>query len=126
MTAVLDILRAILQQASAQGTKSTVLNPLGWFLGILATLILGCLKLNAPLWVLVVFVVMLVLAGLLYFAAYAFCLFKNPEVLRSERYSIQKLAIESGYLGDNLVGLIKTAELSEKNPVVADAEAKPK
>jgi hypothetical protein len=44
---------------------------------------------------------------LLYIAAYGYCLVNDRDALRSETYSIQKLAIEKGYIGDSTVGILR-------------------
>jgi hypothetical protein len=40
----------------------------------------------------------------LYLIAYLYCLFNDRDALRSETYSIQKMAIEKGFVGDDLSG----------------------
>lgn len=44
---------------------------------------------------------------MLYLFAYTYCLFKDRDALRTERYSIQKLAIEKGFVGDSLTGTLR-------------------
>ncbi len=50
--------------------------------------------------------ILLVLFMLLYAGAYILFAFKDPNLLRSEKYNIEKLAIERGVLGDSTQGLI--------------------
>lgn len=42
----------------------------------------------------------------LYLGAYLYFMFTDKDALRSETYSIQKLAIERGLRGDDLTGVI--------------------
>jgi hypothetical protein len=42
---------------------------------------------------------------LLFLVSYIYFGIKNPDYLRSEQYSLSKMAIERGLLGDNLTGL---------------------
>ena len=44
---------------------------------------------------------------LLYLFTYIFCLFTDKDALRSENYSISKLAIEKGIIGDNITGMVE-------------------
>ena len=52
---------------------------------------------------------------------FIYLLFKNPDALRSEHYSLSKLAMEKGLLGDSVRGLLEsqtvlsTATKSEGN-----------
>ncbi len=47
------------------------------------------------------------LTMVLYMAIFVFCIRKDPDMLRSETYSIQKLAIERGLVGDSTAGIVK-------------------
>src|SRR4051812_13580102 len=78
----------LLNQATAQGTRSTVLRPLGWLLGILVTAMLGCIELKAPSWISIVVLIFLSLAAILYMGAFVYCLCYDRDALRSETYSI--------------------------------------
>jgi len=49
-------------------------------------------------WIIVTVIVLLVFIVLLYLGAYLYCLILNPDALRSERYSLQKMAIIVGVL----------------------------
>ena len=99
------LVAALLQQATAQGSRSTVLRPLGWLVGICAPGLLVAVELSAPTWVIVTFAVFMGLTIVLYLGSYTYCLFTDKEALRSERYSIQKLAIEKGIVGDSHAGV---------------------
>jgi hypothetical protein len=76
---------------------------------------------KAPNWMLIYFATLATCAAVLYLAAFIFCLFNDRDALRSETYSIQKLAIEKGFVGDSSVGV-----LDERNqlklPVAARGE----
>lgn len=51
-----------------------------------------------PPWLVVLFAVLTAMTALSYLFAYIYCLFTDKEALRSETYSIQKLAIEKGFV----------------------------
>jgi hypothetical protein len=101
-----EILSAFLQQASAKGTKATVLKPLGWIIAILIAATIGSASLSSSKWILTMFAIFVGITILLYLFTYLFCLFTDKDSLRSETYSIQKLAIQKGLIGDNMSGII--------------------
>lgn len=51
------------------------------------------------------FAVMLILVLLLFLSSYVYFMRTNPDALRSEQFSLSKLAIEKGLIGDTLSGL---------------------
>src|SRR5688572_15941049 len=95
------LIRAFLEQASEQGSRSTVLKPLGWMMALLVSAVLAAFYLNSPFWVGMLFAVFTVITMALYLFAYLYCMFRDRDALRSETYSIQKLAIEKGFVGDS-------------------------
>jgi len=106
-----NFVQTLLQQATAQGSRSTILNPLGWMLSICGLMTLGAIEIKAPLWITILFGSFSGLCALLYLATYVYCLYTKQEtLLRSETYSIQKLAIEKGVYGDSTVGSFNVEE----------------
>jgi hypothetical protein len=107
LVAGFNLITSFLQQATAQGSRSTVLRPVGWMLSICIAATLGAVYVKASFWIVVLFAVFSSLAASLYVIAYVYCLFgKKEDLLRSETYSIQRLAIEKGFRGDSLTGII--------------------
>jgi hypothetical protein len=104
-----ELLRAFLQQASATGTRSTVLSDLRWFFAIVISALLVGLKVNAPLWILILLACFAGLIALIYLASYIYFGLRNPDALRSEKFTLSKLAIERSVVGDNLSGFIDPA-----------------
>ena len=102
----LGLIRAFLEQATARGSRSTVLGPLGVMMPICVAATLAAHYLGAPIWLVVLFSTFSALTMVLYLFAYLYCLFKDRDALRTETYSIQKLAIEKGFIGDSMVGLL--------------------
>jgi len=102
----IELIQSFLQQANATGTKSTVLTDLRWFTFIVISGLLVAIKTSAPEWVLILFSVLLCLVALLYISAYIFFAIRSPDALRSEKYTLTKMAIEHSMKGDNLSGLI--------------------
>lgn len=52
---------------------------------------------------------MLALFLLLYASSYIFFALTDPDALRSEKYKLQKMAIEQGLYGDSGIGLLEPA-----------------
>jgi hypothetical protein len=65
---------------------------------------LGSAYIGGPFWLTFLFALFSALTMLLYLGAYLYCLVTDRDALRSEKYSIQKLTIEKGFVGDSLVG----------------------
>lgn len=101
----INIIRHLLEKSDASGSKSTILKPLTWLLSILVGGLLLLLSGNGPFWLSVFFSVLISVVILIYLFAYIYCLFKDRDALRSEKFSIQKMAIERGVYGDNLTGI---------------------
>ncbi|WP_286816930.1 hypothetical protein [Marinobacter sp. UBA3607] len=99
-----NLIRAFLQQASASGSKSTVLKPLGWMMLICVSATLSSAHFSLPVALTYLFAAFSCITMALYLVAYLYCLFKDRDALRSETYSIQKMAIEKGFVGDDVSG----------------------
>jgi hypothetical protein len=106
----IELLRSFLQQATATGSKSTVLTDLRWFAAIFASALLVAMRYNAPFWMLVFLSVLLGMDSLLYLAAYVYFALRSPDALRSEKFTLSKLAIEKSIVGDSLTGLIDPSD----------------
>ncbi len=100
-----------MQQATVSGSRSTVLQPLLWLTGILASGLLVAGYYGLPYWVLVIFAVPLGLSFLFALFFYALFAFKNPDLLRSERYSLSKMALEKTLIGDSSAGLTEVFDV---------------
>lgn len=101
-----QIVRSLLQQAHGAGSRSSALAPLAWLVGILVAGAVASARFDASGWVLSTLVGLSGLSVLIYLAAFLFLMFRDRDALRSERYSLQKLAIERGLLGDSTQGVL--------------------
>jgi len=106
-------IKELFERSDASGSRSTILKPLTWFLSLIIGGLIISIKLKAPTGIIVLFAISVCLAILLFFFAYIYCLFKDPDALRSEKYSIQKMAIEKGIIGDNIVGIITNTKINK-------------
>jgi hypothetical protein len=106
MTDFTHLVSSLREQMTANLSRSDVLKPLAWLVGILATSTIAAVFGKAPSWLLVLQAVFLGGTIFLYAAAYCYCLLRDRDALRSERYSLNKMAIEHGYFGDDRTGLV--------------------
>jgi uncharacterized membrane protein YraQ (UPF0718 family) len=97
-------LQSLLRASQIGQSRSSIINPLQWTLVVLLFGILTALW-HGPAWLLIFFVVVFSLVMALLLFAYVYFMLKNPDFLRSERFSLAKTAIEKQGLGDNLSGL---------------------
>ena len=105
----LEIVRRLLQHGMLNGSRSTVVTMLAWMAATLASCMLGTVVFNAPNWMQVFVATMLGVDFFLFVAAYIYFGFTDKDALRSERYSIQKLAIEYNLIGDKAAGLFDSS-----------------
>lgn len=113
------LIRAILSQASSSGSRSTALQPLGWLSVILTFGLVAAVSWRASQWVLVTLAAFLGVTVLIYLISYIFYALKNPDALRSEKYTLSKMAIEKNLIGDNIAGLIEIGDFA--SPTTAPA-----
>jgi hypothetical protein len=115
--------KLLANQTAIGQSRSSVLNPLQWVLVILL-LGLGILVMaKADSWIIIGVGVCAFLDLAVLFAAYLYFMFKDPAALRSEGFSLQKLALEKGLVGDSLQGL-KTIDAVTASLVVTAPEKK--
>jgi len=122
------MLQNFLHGVNAKGARSTALHALQWGLGMFLSGLPAAIWVGAPTWILVFLVVFLSLVLLTFLGAYIFLLFKDRDALRSEQYSLSKMAIERGLIGDDVTGLLEENEQTKEivdARVVNDDEARP-
>jgi heme/copper-type cytochrome/quinol oxidase subunit 2 len=105
MTNFLQLVSILKGQMNATLSRSDVLKPLAWLIGILATLTVAAAIGKSPTWLLVIFAAFMAMSVCLYIGAYVYCLVHDRDSLRSETYSLHKMAIEHGVYGDSRIGL---------------------
>ena len=93
-----------LSRASGSAARTTAMAPLHITLVLVLGALLSSIMLMFPLPFTVLFGVAFSVVLILECVAYLYLLFKNPDALRSERYTLEKLRIEKGLVGDSLSG----------------------
>ncbi|WP_152998358.1 hypothetical protein [Pantoea stewartii] len=91
-------------QANQSGEKSTVLHTIIWLLGVVIVGVVLLARYQAAAWIIIPFLCIFIFGSIFYACVFWFCLKNNPDLLRSERMVIQKLAIEKQYVGDSING----------------------
>jgi hypothetical protein len=102
----MDYWNSLLQRADIGQSRSSVLNPLQWALVILLGGVLGSVASGAPRWLTIGLAICVFALVALFIAAYVYFMLTDPTPLRSESYSLSKMALERGLMGDNLSGLL--------------------
>jgi hypothetical protein len=98
-------------------SRSDALKPLSWLIVIIMTTAVLLVNATAPEWLLIVAACLLSAAITLYFVAFGYCLVKDRDALRSETYSLHKIAIEHGLVGDSITGVIVPEAEDHRLPV---------
>ena len=98
-------IRELLSRSDASGSKSTILKHLTWFLALIIGGILTLLKFGSPIGLTIMLAVIFCLGVAVFFFVYIYCLINDRDSLRSEKFTIQKLAIEKGIMGDDVTGI---------------------
>lgn len=128
MTSFLQLAASLREQMNATLSRSDVLKPLAWLVGLLLTGLIMAVATKADQWVIGTLVGAIALAIATYIGAYVFCLFVDRDALRSERYSLQKMAIEQRLIGDSSSGLFEPEDASTSPLAIGSAsvvESKP-
>lgn len=107
MNDFLQLVATFREQTRATLWRSDILRALIWPVGILMMATVSLVVADAPSWLLITFAALFVLTIVLYGASYVFCLFTDRDALRSEKYALDKIAIEHGIYGDSQTGLIE-------------------
>jgi hypothetical protein len=119
----LEQILSLFQHSAARASRSTALNPLLWVLATLMAALVGLVAFRADTW-LVVGVFSLLAASLLAtLIAYGCLAWKNPDALRSEKYTLTKMALEKSMKGDNLNEFVRTLGDEALSPALPPPEA---
>ncbi len=120
--APIELFRSLLQQATAQGSRANALNPLAWAFGMSLSALLVAARISAaPTWLLVLLGIAVGGTGIAFLVAYFILLFVDRDALRSERFTLSKLAIEKSVTGDSLRGFT-AIDLGDQRALPVPAE----
>jgi hypothetical protein len=111
----------LLQRSEGRGARSTVMTPLGWLIALLLSGLAIALHLGAAEWVVRWIMMMVVGSVFVYVAGYIYFGFTNSDALRSEKFSLSKMALERSAKGDDVFGLVDAATAAELEPPSVNA-----
>jgi len=86
------------------------MNPIGWALATVLSTLVGSIWAHAPMWVVGLISAFAGIVLTVYLFGYIYFMFKNPDALRSERFTLSKMAIEKSIVGDTLQGFSQVEE----------------
>ena len=107
----LSMFQLLFKQATALASKSTALNPLIVIIFILIAATFVSFSMECPIGVSIFLIVALGLSLALYLIAYTFFMFKNPDALRSEKFTLKKEILQRAVFGDDLRGILDDDEM---------------
>ena len=107
----LALLRELLSSSTADGSRTNALNHLQWMLAAFLGSTIVAFYSGVPhqfCWLLVAATAVLLLC---YLVTHFYFMVKNPDALRSEKFTIEKMALERGLIGDSSIGLHDAAPM---------------
>lgn len=106
-----EVFKHFLEYATSQGYRSNVVKPLivCLIIAIMGTIVAAIYNITIVVYCCMILAFIFIVAFLV---AYFYCLFQNPNLLRSERYNLERTAIEKATLrGDSTIqGYLKMPE----------------
>ena len=106
MSDFLRLVSTLREQMQADLSRTDVLRVLLWPILILTLIFISGLYAHAPNWALIGVAGFAGLFMVIYAIAFVFLLITDRDSLRSEKYSLHKMAIEHGLIGDSTLGVI--------------------
>ncbi len=103
----IEVIRWLLQQATAQGSRSTALNPIAWAFAVILSAVVASVWVHSPNWLIILFSVFAALILVVFLFAYIYFALTNSDALRSEKFTLSKMAIERSVTGDTLRGFLE-------------------
>lgn len=113
----MQFLRELLSSSTADGSRTNALNHLQWMVAALLSAFLLCVLSSAPKEITYFLGIVLVLLLICYLITHFYFMVKNPDALRSEKFTIEKMAIERGLVGDSATGMHEPLTNSGRNSI---------
>lgn len=103
-----QIVKVMMGQANVNGERSTALHAILWLIAIICALFSVIAFSNIGVTFLYIILCIFCVALLFFGYVFLFCLKNNPDLLRSEKYALQKMTIENSIHGDSEVGILES------------------
>ena len=113
---------AYLSRANASGSRGTALAPLHTMFALVLAAFLTSIHIMAPRPVLVLFGILCLVAFVLECGAYMYLLRYDRDALRSERFTLEKLRLQKGLMGDSVSGF-REIRVGDNAKELADASS---
>jgi hypothetical protein len=123
-----QIAQKLFEEGVPSGSRSTVVTALGYFGAALAACMLGSVEVGAPEWMQILLASFFGIDFLTFIVLYIFFALTDKDSLRSEKFFIQKMAIEHRLYGDSDMGLVDVTTPGNEGGtaiVVANARTTP-
>ena len=114
--------KQLFNEAGYAGSRSTALRPVHWMTGIVFLTLVSGFHVGFPAWLLITVCVAAMVCVAVFVYSYLFLLRKNPDALRSETYSLHKIAIEKGMIGDSIQGAFAQGEEDDQGLLPHDSK----
>lgn len=101
-------------------SRSSVITPLQWTLGIVLAMTSGVISVKAPEWIQETFIAASLVVLLVLLAAYVYFAIKDPSALRSERYQLIRTALDRDTQGNSLNALKNIIDVTEPRALGPD------
>lgn len=98
------IMSVLTGRASQVGEKSNVVSVIIALIGLLLVVMILAVIYKAPTWVIASILAFAIIFCVFFMVIYTYCLLKDPDLLRSERMVLKKMAIERKLVGDSSTG----------------------
>jgi membrane protein YdbS with pleckstrin-like domain len=119
-----NFIQSFLSQDGARGARSTALHALQWMMGILLAALAPMAFSKVPTWIMALDAVCAVSVLAVFLVSYVYLLIHDPDALRSETYSLYKIAIQKGIFGDSLTGIARPEEIDGSSLTVQALSSK--
>ena len=103
----LRIIAALQQQMNATFSRSDVLRPLHILFGMLVIVVISLVYVKAPDWLVAWAAYGMFGVAFIEVFSYIYCLFVDRDSLRSEKYQLQKMAMQAHVVGDEGTGIFE-------------------
>ena len=112
-------IKELVNQAHTSGARSTIMQPLMWLIGILSAAVVSGAHYEIPVWILTTLGILLVLSIISFLIVYLTFVFTNPDLIRTERFTFLKMAMEKNLIGDSTVGFVEVEEFTDVKAISA-------
>lgn len=120
----MQLLRELLSRATADGSRTNALNHLHWMIAAFLVATLASAYNRMPNWVTLFLAAVMLVFLACYLVTHFYFMLRNPDALRSEKFTIEKMAIERGLYGDSESGIQSLARSTSSGRLLDDGSSR--